>query len=296
MRSIIFALLAACNHDAATRPVLTPAEVEPRPNPVFTSSPTVGARIGIAVTAPGTFEIENATTAPFKLATRASVARGDGHGLGDDEDYRLVEDASQDPGTCFDLPAGAILRPVPWTMAKHAESGSFQLTVTSCDGKDTFKSLAFSIPSHWNPAQLARLGFAMDVDTATIAHLELPAAEFALGAPASTDHIAGFKVKGVEQALTQALINEFKGLVSNPFGFDDRIAKRCLMTDLVGVRLVRHPRTTGAQRTDVVEIAFDQTCSKLFAVRGDASHRVEMATHMDPQRLAFNAFAKRALP
>jgi len=102
---------------------------------------------------------------------------------------------------------------------------------------------------------------------------------------------------GTEHPIPNALLDEFTALVSAPQGFDDQIAKRCLMSDLLGVRIVRHPATTSPKtKQDVVEIAFDQTCSKFFAVRGDTSHRVEMATHYDPQRPAFLAWAKRAVP
>lgn len=135
-----------------------------------------------------------------------------------------------------------------------------------------------------------------DVASATVARLELPTQQFALGAPATPDHIAGFAVKaGTEKPIDVTLAAAFAQLVQNENGFDDEIAKRCLMSDLVGVRLVRHPPTTGSVKEDVVEIAFDQACSKFFAVRGDASHRVEMATHYDPQRPAFLVWAKRAL-
>ncbi|HEY2370254.1 MAG TPA: hypothetical protein VGH87_27850, partial [Polyangiaceae bacterium] len=173
---------------------------------------------------------------------------------------------------------------------------TFRFAVKTCDGTQTIRTPEFTMPRDPRPHQLARQSMTTDVASATVARLELPTQQFALGAPATRDHIAGFKViSGTEKPIDVTLADAFVFLVQNENGFDDKIAKRCLMSDLVGVRLVRHPPTTGAVKEDVVEIAFDQTCSKFFAVRGDSSHRVEIATHYDPQRPAFLAWAKRAL-
>ena len=83
-------------------------------------------------------------------------------------------------------------------------------------------------------------------------------------------------------------------LVQAPSGFDDDILKRCAMKDLVGFELVRSPATTGKPREDVVEIAIDLACNKLFAVRGGAngSKRTLHATHYDPSRAGFIALIK----
>jgi hypothetical protein len=145
-----------------------------------------------------------------------------------------------------------------------------------------------------DPHTIERFGFTMDVVSATVAKLHLPTQQFALGAPATPDHIAGFAVKrGTEHPLDAVSLDAFLRLVGDENGFDDRIAKRCLMTDLVGVRIVRSPRTTGAKRNETLEIAFDATCDKFFAVRGEGKHRTEMATHFDPSRPAFLAWASR---
>ena len=262
---------------------------------------------------PGMFEIENTSSAPVKLATAARIEREDGTPLALDlgNGYRLVEQCPvAEPPACVEVPAGAKLRPVPWSglscssqcngnCDKNVWQGgaTYRFVVKTCDGAATVASPVFAIPFNSRPGPLHRFGLTMDVASATIARLELPAQQFSLKAPATPDHIAGFRVKpGTEKPLDPALLDEFTKLVANEKGFDDAIAKRCLMTDLIGLRIVRHPRTTGAQQTDVVEIAFDhETCSKFFAARGDSAHRVEMATHYDPQRPAVLAWAKRAL-
>jgi hypothetical protein len=311
MRFLVLTLVAACHADVQPARVLTPA---PSASATVTASPTVRGRVAITVAGPGAFEIENTGAAPMKVATVAHIEDGDGASLALDLDkgYRLLEQCptkDEHPDACVEIAPGATLHPVPWTgfgcnaqcnptcRANTWEGGGrFRLVVKSCDGADTFASPEFPIPHDSRLGPFARAGLTMDVASATVARLELPTQEFALGAPATPDHIAGFKVRpGTEKPLDRALVDKLLALMLHENGFDDQIAKRCLMTDLVGVRLLRHPRTTGAPKTDVVEIAFDQTCSKFFAVRGDATHRVEMATHYDPQRPAFLAWAKRAL-
>jgi len=300
------ALVAACHQDVPRARALTPAP------PVTYTARDVALPpppVVVTVMTPGAFEIENTTRAPVKLATEARIER-DGAPLDAVDDYRLVEDCSAKPDACVEIPAGATLRPVPWTgfscssqcnqnCDKNVWMGgaaSFRFAVKTCDGARTIRTPAFTMPRDPRPNQLARQSFTSDVASATVARLELPTQQFALGAPATPDHIAGFAVTpGTEKSIDKTLADAFVQLVQDENGFDDKIAKRCLMSDLVGVRLVRHPPTTGPVKEDVVEIAFDQTCSKFFAVRGDSSHRVEMATHYDPQRRAFLAWAKRVL-
>jgi len=312
MRFAALVLVVACHDVQETRVLTVP--------PLATGSATPGAiapstppPFTITVMTPGAFEIENTTGAPVTLGTRASIEREDGTLLNLDlgRGLRLVEQCPQtEPDRCVVLPAHATLRPVPWSgfdcsaqcnktcRANNWEGGGkFRFVVRTCDSVHTVTTPSFTVPRDSRPGPFARQSITTDIVSATVARLELPSQQFALGAPASRDHIAGFRVKpGTEKPIDKTLADAFALLVQNENGFDDEIAKRCLMTDLVGVRLVRHPPTTGPMKEDVVEIAFDQTCSKFFAVRGDTSHRVEMATHYDPQRPAFLAWAKRAVP
>ena len=253
----------------------------------------------ITVITPGEIEIENTGSAPVSLRTNALIIHNDAVGT-----YRLVTECPDTGPACVEIPAGGTLHPVPWaeacdTGAKDAWLGGFEYAfmVETCDGARKIKSKFFSMPRDSRPGPFRRHGFVFDPVSATVAQLKLPSQAFALGAPATPDHIAGFRVvPGTEKPIDERLMNDFLFLVAFHGSFDDKIARRCLMSDLVGVRVVRHLRTTGSVvKEDVVEYAFDRTCSKFFAVRGDAAHRVEMATHYDPQRPLFLAWAKRAL-
>jgi hypothetical protein len=301
--------VSACHQDAASQPVLTP-QTRTTPSTTAVADPTEDAGapaepVVITVIAPGTLEIENTGSTPVSLQTNAPIMRD--HVVGT---YRLIDRCPDTAPACVEIPAGGMLRPVAWTgfscsaqcnvdCDKNVYLGDkdYFFTVKTCDGARAIPSKTFTMPRDSRSGPFQRFAFVSDSVSATVARLELPEQAFALGAPATPDHIAGFRVKpGTEKPIDAARMRDFLTLVGFSNGFDDEIAKRCLMSDLVGVRVVRHPRTTGSVvKEDVVEYAFDQTCSKFFAVRGDSSHRVEMATHYDPQRPAFLAWAKRAL-
>jgi hypothetical protein len=315
MRILVLAVIAACHQDGSAPRVLTSPTASATAASSTANAPAdAGAWSPITVTAmgPGSFEIENTSGKTVKLMTVAPIETQGGAPLWLElgKGYELLEQCpTTPPKTCVELAPGATLRPVPWTGFTCSAQcngdcdknvwvgiGTYRLVVKACESMQPLASLAFPMATAPAPGAMARFGLMTNPISATIARLELPTQSFALGAPATSDHIAGFAVKpGTERALSAELLGDLVELVVAPSGFDDKIAKRCLMTDLVGVRVVRHPPTTGAMKEDVVEIAFDQTCSKFFAVRGDASHRVEMATHYDPQRPAFLAWAKRSL-
>jgi hypothetical protein len=176
--------------------------------------------------------------------------------------------------------------------------GTFRLVASTCDGV-TIAGPPFDLPPVENASSLERWGLATNAVSATAMRLEKPGAGWNGASPTAPDRIAGFTVRaGTERPLDAAALGALLDRLRAPTGYDHRIAKRCAMDHLVGFRLTRRPATTGAARDEIVEIAVDFSCQKLFAARGGDRGRARtvLATHFDPSRAAFVALVKQALP
>jgi hypothetical protein len=252
-----------------------------------------------------------------KLATVARIEQKSGgdwkllEHLDLNSGYRLVERCADTPPACIDLLATTPLHPVPFrgfncsaqcndTCAANVwlGPGTFRLVVSTCDGA-AVAGPPFELPPVDNSSLLERWGLAADAVSAAAMRLEKPGAGWNGASPAAPDRIAGFTVRaGTERPLDAATLAALLDRLRAPAGYDDRIAKRCAMDHLVGFRLTRRPASTGAAHDDIVEIAVDFTCQKLFAARGGSRGRARsvLGTHFDPSRAAFLALVKQALP
>ncbi len=314
---LVVALAVACGHapkvaDNAHGPA--PEAAPPAASATTTAAP---ASLPLAITnlEPGVFEI--AASSPVRLKTEAVIERKTSSGwealgaLDLGSGYRLVTDCSQD-APCADAAPGRALVPVPWSgyncsaqcngscRANSFEGpGAFRLTVRECEGPRASSGPEFELPDVLRAHDLERWGLVADAAKITIARLDFPTKAFDAAAPAAPDHIAGFVVRaGTEKVLDQANADALVALVRDHKGFDDATLERCKLRDLVGFRIERALKTTGAApRTDTTEIAIDFACDKLFAAhRGAALQRKAIAVHFAPSRPAFLALVKRALP
>ena len=70
------------------------------------------------------------------------------------------------------------------------------------------------------------------------------------------------------------------------------------MGKIVGFRAAHSLPTTGAPRSQIVEIGVDFVCSKIFVVRdaGPGKPRAVHGSHFDPSRPAFVALVRRVFP
>ena len=140
-----------------------------------------------------------------------------------------------------------------------------------------------------------------DVLRVDAVRLELPGPKWDAIDPTST-LLAGFAERGAESPLDHETTDALVKALRAPHGFDDDIVKRCAVGHLVGFRVRRSLATTAdtkeSPEPEVVDVAVDFTCQKLFVVRGGAQGgaRTVHATHFDPSRAAFLALAKKALP
>lgn len=330
MRRLPLVLLAtaACAREPAPRPSVadalpaaslsTPGPASPSAAPPIASAPPPAA----APSAPaltltnletGAFEIGNPGRDAREVAVTAALQRREGDswadvpGLDANLGYRLVETCPAPeaaPPACVRLGAGAVLRPVPWqglscsaqcngTCRANAwlGPGTFRLAVRSCDGGAVTVGPPFELPGpdHSGPA-LKRWGLSGDALTATVARLDL--GPHAAGAK----QIAGFDARARSgRPLSAADLSALVALLRSPRGYNDTIARRCLMKHLVGFRIERQLATTGEPRQAVTEIAIDFQCHKLLAVsRSDAS--VGHGTHFDGLHADYLALVQRALP
>jgi hypothetical protein len=166
--------------------------------------------------------------------------------------------------------------------------GTFRLTVRVCGGA-IFSGQSLDLPAARSNLALERWGYGVSALRAIAMTLDQPTGPWKGDEPGDRGKLAGFVMrKGTERALKPAQLKTLVDLLQDPAGFNDDVAKRCEMKDLVGFRLARLPETTGAPREDVVEIALDRACNKLFAVRGgDGTRRTIHATHYDPSANAW---------
>lgn len=225
--------------------------------------------------------------------------------------YRLLArcpDEGAPSAECVTVTADGF-EPIPWSgfacsaqcnvrcRANPYWAGKFRLVVTPCgDGQARVVGPVFELPSE--PDAIERWSASEGIASATAVRLTLPP-RWDGTAPGKAGSLAGMITAGSERPLDASLRAELAAALRTPHGFEDRVAKRCVMGTLVGYRVVRAlPPSSGPREEETVEIAMDFTCEKLFVVRagGADGKRVVHATHFEPSRPAFLALAKKALP
>lgn len=316
-RALLIFAVVACNHEPTSAPdARTPvASASPAPSSTVSSPPPLPADVTIVNVGAGRFEIRSASSGTSRLRTVATIERKTDGGwqplaLDLGTGYRLVEECPRREGQldgCVDVGAGATLVPVRWSgMGCSAQCnmtcranpfegpGTFRLVVRSCDGRE-IDGAPFDLPDAAGEAALDRWALAQDVASATAMRLDVAPGFDA--AKTGADRVAGFAVRaGTEHALDRATIDALRAALENEHGFDDQIEKRCSVAHLVGARLTRTLATSGGPRTQSVDVAVDFACDKFFAAFGEPPHRVVLASHFDPSRAAFVAWAKQAMP
>jgi hypothetical protein len=300
--------------DARFERAVSSSAVTPAPPPPAAPPAIVVTNVG-----PTSFEVTNKGTGAVKLEERAAIERRgadevwtalDGLDLG--RGYHLAEGCERAPkDRCVDLAAGASLRPAPFRGYSCSSqcngdcdknvwlSGSFRLSVTTCDGA-RIAGPAFTLPDSSRMAAVDRLWAATDVFKVVAARLD-PANKSRTWdgtTPRTAGRIADFVVAGPERELPEAARAQLADLLKDDKGYDDRVAKRCAMGKTVGFRISKTLATTDTQpHVGDLEMAIDFNCQKLFLTRdGAGGRRVVHATHFDPSRPAFLAFAKTAVP
>lgn len=145
------------------------------------------------------------------------------------------------------------------------------------------------------PHVTQRVWFAEGFVSGTAARLDLPLKWDLTGArPPGTIAAMPIRPSSVRPLATSD-VARLAELLRSPTGFNDKVMKRCLMGALVGFRMTRRAPAL-PHGNEVVDIAIDMQCSKLFIVTGDGSSTIHHATHYDPSRAEFLELARRALP
>ncbi len=312
-------LFAACTSPtkAGRTGTIPSPDVASRSDPNATSSTT--ATVSVPATPPvqitnfgvGRFEISATGGAPVRIRTPGTMERQNPDGtwvsVGERFDvgtgYKLLDKCPERTAplpACVDV---TTLVPVRWTgfncsaqcngtcRANSFEGpGTFRLSVTSCDGATTVVGKPFDMPDNrnGNDTSVDRWGLGVGATWATVVRLDVPSrAGFDASVAASPSRVAGFSVRaGSEHPIDKATLDELVGLLQARDGFDDQIVKRCAVHDLVGVRLTRALASTGAARTDAVEIALDFACNKFFGAFG-TTPRETTASHFDAAHAKF---------
>ena len=315
-RALLVFAVVACNHEPTSAPdARSPVASAASSSSAVSSPPPAPADVTIVNVGAGRFEIRNASSGTSRLRTAASIERKTDAGwqpltLDLGTGYRLVEECPRREGqldTCVDVGAGATLVPVRWSgMGCSAQCnmtcranpfegpGTFRLVLHSCDGRE-IDGAPFDLPDAASETALDRWALAQGDASASAMRLDVGPGFDA--SKTGADRVAGFAVRaGTEHALDSGAIDALHSILRNEHGFDDQIAKRCSVAHLVGVRLTHTLATSGAPETESVDVAVDFACDKFFAAFGDPHHRVVLASHFDPSRAAFVAWAKQAMP
>ena len=168
-------------------------------------------------------------------------------------------------------------------MWRSVGDGRLQGLPLTCDGQHTDAT--------------DRIWASESVTSVTAARLVGPVGNWEPKSPAEASKIAGLVVRaGTERTLDDEARASLFALLKDPKGFDDRIAKRCLMQNMIGFRITRTLATTRTEpKPQQLDLAIDTACSKIFVVRGDARRTVH-ASHYDPSRPAFLALVRVDVP
>lgn len=291
-----------------------------------TAPGTTGAGRSLVVwnRGPGLFAIQNVGTTAVAAAAVAVLERKapdgtfvplDGLDLG--AGYRLVESCSsrvgEAPPSCTEIPAGTILKPVPFRGFSCSSQcngscrangwegpGTVRLRIQDCHGATLAAGPTFDLPDDSGvPERFERIQFASNLSAGDAFRVELVAVPD-MGASAVEGRLAGYpRREETRVALTASDVGDLRALLSAPAGFDDRVAKRCLMSHLVGFRLQREAisqEPTARLPAELSEMLVDFTCNKVFLVLGDRAPRTVLASHFDPSRPAFLRLVKRLFP
>ncbi len=314
--AVVSVALIACGHEA--RKVVD--SVDRRAGEAL--PPPAANKDSVVITnlAPG--EIEVASPSGSKVSTKTRVEQKDATGswtpleqLDLGNGYRLVSACDAPSNDCATLSASP-LRPVLWqgfSCSSQCNSscdknvwegpGTFRIVVLPCAGDSKATEIAgpaFDLPSHdFTGPAFDRWKLSTDVASATAVRLDGPDAAWSATVPAKSGSLAGFAERpDTARPLDSPVLAALVLLLQDPKGFDDKTAKRCAMKNLVGFRVTRNLTTTSTTpRSELVEIAIDFNCHKLFAVRGDDGRpRTVLATHFDPSSAGFASLAKKSLP
>lgn len=337
--SLLAIALVACEKNGSNSPPLDARVNEPAatgahengPSPdsgvvARTAPGTTGAGRSLVVwnRGPGLFAIQNVGTTAVAAASVAVLERRapdgtfvplDGLDLG--AGYRLVESCSSSVGatapSCTEIPAGAVLEPVPFRGFSCSSQcngscranvwegpGTIRLRVQDCHGATLAVGPTFELPDDSGvPERFERLQFASNLSAGEAFRVDLAAVPD-MSASAHEGRLAGYpRREETRVALAASDIRDVRALLSAPAGFDDRVAKRCLMSHLVGLRLQREAISqdpTARLPAERSEMLVDFTCNKVFLVLGDRAPRKVLSSHFDPSRPAFVQLVKRIFP
>ena len=301
-----------------------PTEAPPAASsaPAVVSAPVVATPpLDVVLTLLGPGELEVAGTANVSSELRVEERAGKDHWkpLVQGAPFLLRSTCAETPATCTQLEAGHAVRVVRWpwsgleiaTQCPPTPDGGLGLAgtsawpetpvrfvATSCDGKTSVASPVLVAPSS-SQMPSAERRWAADLVTDVVAMRvsdSIPGWD-GTSAPDPT-RVAGFTIRpGTERALDAAARGTLAAALLDPKGYDDRVAKRCRMSHLVGFRVTRTlPTTGGTSRTQVLELGLDFNCNKLFITRGDSAPRLVHASHFDPSHAAWLGLVQSLFP
>lgn len=312
-------LLSSCHaaSSPAPRPAPSPAASQttatdtPEPTAAPTSTAAVATGIAITNLAPGIFSI--AVDEPLGLRSIARIERRDERGgwsvlsgLDGGAGFRLAAACDGPLAACLETSPGTPLLPVPFSGMSCSSQcngsckkngplgpGTFRLVVDTCDGR-VATGEPFELPSGRRDEAMVRWGISRDLVRGTAVRMFEPNAA---KDRAAVDKIIEWRTKPrTERPLSAAQLDRLRDLLASETGFEDDIMKRCLMSDLVGFRLVREPASSGPRVEEPIELLIDLACDKLFVRGGTDAHRWDHATHFDPSHAAWRDLVRELFP
>jgi len=314
LRAGLFVLVGiACGKTTSPpSPIATTPDVSARPTVEAHAPPLLPAppKVVMTIRGPGELEVEGQADLLTALQIEVRDPNGAWEPLKPPTTFRLISSCDGEAAQCTKLSAGAPIRVVPWTglaMSRQCGLGlsgtsghlaaSVRFTAKTCDGQHTLSSPSYDVPAMVHADATERIWASESVISVTAARLVGPVGNWEPKSPAEASKIAGLAVRaGTERTLDDEARAALSALLKDPRGFDDRIAKRCLMQNMMGFRITRTLATTGTEpKPQQIDLVIDTACSKIFVVRGDAARTVH-ASHYDPSRPGFLALVKRLFP
>jgi len=313
--------VVACRPPAGDPPAATataPRASAPSPSASLAIAPGKAPAIAIVNLGPGRFRVKTTAPEATSVKTQATIEQQQPDGtfkpvtLDLANGYRVVTrcpDAAATVAACTSVAASGI-ELVAWSgmscggqcaqacFANVFMRGTFRLVVAAC-GDDSARVVGPTFEMPPDPAAIERIAASTTVTKITAMAVSLtPKWEGTDQTPGA--FAGGLKVTaGSQRTLDAATQQAFVETLRAPKGYDDQVARRCLMGKLVGFRVERTlASSSGTAETATVDIAMDFTCHKIFFVRDGEGRGVHVAaaTHFDPLRSPFLAIAKKALP
>lgn len=291
----------------AASPAPPPKSSAPAPKP---SSPVVVTEVG-----PGTFELTSSEETSLASALELERASADTfekvEGLDAGKGLTLATSCAAPPASCVTLAKGIPLVPVAWTgltcaaqcnascrAEAPAAPGAYRVAVRACGGA-RFAELPFTVPK--GPIEgIPRVWAGTSLVAGVVARLGLPRGKpgWDMTEPRAKGDVAGMPETSPERPVDATSLTKLSEILKKEDGFDDRIMKRCLMSQIVGFRLTRDLATTGPARRGELEVVLSLGCAKIFVVTepSPGKRRVVHASHFDPQREAVAALVRGLFP